>query len=111
MFLKFDNPEEFEEVIKQSNNLYVVVDFFADWCKPCKKIMPLFEKLSKEIDELDFIKVNVDIFDTIADTYDITELPTILIFSTKNLEIEERFNIDSSQDMEKQLINLCKKYE
>lgn len=111
MFLKFDNPEEFEEVIKQSNNLYVVVDFFADWCKPCKKLIPIFEELSKKMDELDFIKVNVDIFDTIADTYDITELPTILIFSTKNLEIEERFNIDSSQDMEKQLINLCKKYE
>lgn len=111
MFLKINNSEEFEEVIRNSNNLYVVVDFYAEWCKPCKKLMPIFEKLSSEIEDLDFIKIDVDMFDTIADTYDINELPTVLIFSTKNLEIEERFNIDSNGDIEKQLENLCKKYE
>ena len=111
MLLKFENQENFENIIKNSENLYVIVDFYAEWCKPCKKLSPIIDNMIDKFDELDFIKVDADINDDIADTYSINELPTILVFSTKNLEIEERFNINSTDDMEKQIYNLCKKYD
>lgn len=56
-----------------------VVDFWADWCGPCKMIAPIFEELSAEITNAKFAKVNVDENPSLANTYRIASIPTILI--------------------------------
>ena len=48
--------ENFDELIKDK----VVVDFFATWCGPCKMLGPVFEELSTEINDIKFIKVDID---------------------------------------------------
>jgi thioredoxin 1 len=73
------NSERFREVI-QSDKL-VVVDFYADWCMPCRYISPILEKLSKEYNgEVEFYKLNVDENQDLAFEYGIASIPTVLFF-------------------------------
>ena len=69
--------ENFNEITKDG---IVVVDFFANWCGPCKVLSPTIEKLSNEINEVKFVKVDVDKHDEIARTYGIMSIPTLIFF-------------------------------
>ena len=58
----------------------VVVDFYAEWCGPCKKFAPIFDKLSNEIDDVTFAKLNVDNGYEAMVAYKIKSIPTIILF-------------------------------
>ena len=59
----------------------VLVDFWAEWCAPCKMIAPIVEELSQEYDgKLDFAKLDVDSNPTTAMSYGVRSIPTLLIF-------------------------------
>ncbi len=71
--------EEFRKVIESEN--LVVVDFYADWCMPCRYLSPILEKLEKEFNErAEFYKLNVDENQDIAFEYGIASIPTVLFF-------------------------------
>ena len=56
-----------------------VVDFYADWCPPCKKLAPVMEEVAAEFDgKVDFYKVNVDNAKDVARAYGISSIPTVL---------------------------------
>ncbi|MCR5230950.1 MAG: thioredoxin [Solobacterium sp.] len=76
--------EEYDSILK--NNKSVFVDFYADWCGPCKMVGPLVEKISNEEKDVKFIKVNVDDFGDIAQRYGIMSIPTLLGFKNGALE-------------------------
>ncbi|KAI1198441.1 thioredoxin-like protein [Nemania serpens] len=66
-----------------SSTTYVAVDFYADWCPPCKTIAPLYERLAAQhaIDGvLVFAKVNVDKVQDVSRTYGVTAMPTFMFF-------------------------------
>lgn len=66
-----------------SSTTYVAVDFYADWCPPCKAIAPVYEKLAGQhaVDGvLAFAKVNVDHVQDVARTHGVTAMPTFLFF-------------------------------
>ena len=71
------NEKEFDEVIKKDK---VIVDFYAEWCGPCKMLSPILDKVSKDLD-LDTYKVNVDEVEDVARRYGIMSIPTVMIFS------------------------------
>jgi thioredoxin 1 len=75
---------EFDKKVLQSEKP-VVVDFYADWCGPCRVIKPILEKLSAERDDILFVKVNVDGSHDIAGKYGVTGIPNVLLF--KNGEV------------------------
>lgn len=57
----------------------VVVDFFADWCGPCKMVAPAFEQISKDLaDKAEFVKIDIDSSE-LAPQYGIRGIPTFLI--------------------------------
>ena len=69
-----------EEVIKSDTP--VLVDFWADWCAPCKMIAPMVEELSVEFDgKVKFTKLDVDSNPNSATNYGIRGIPTLLIFN------------------------------
>ncbi|GJN79681.1 hypothetical protein PLIIFM63780_003199 [Purpureocillium lilacinum] len=81
MVREIKSSAELKEVF--ASNTYVAVDFFADWCPPCKAISPVFEQLSGKHaveGQLAFVKVNVDNVKELAVQYRITAMPTFLFF-------------------------------
>ena len=83
--LKYLKDENFLEEIK---NGLVLVDFYADWCGPCRMISPVVEELSNEIKDLKVIKVNVDEREDVAKMYGIMSIPTLILF--ENGEIAKK---------------------
>lgn len=66
----------------------VLVDFWAEWCGPCKLIAPVIEELSNEMTDVTFAKLNVDENQQSAQNLGITSIPTLLLY--KNGEIVEK---------------------
>lgn len=60
---------------------YVVVDFYADWCNPCKAFAPTFEQLSNEFPHVTFLKVNTDKCPSTSQRYAVKSLPTLILFN------------------------------
>ncbi len=59
----------------------VVVDFWAEWCGPCKMMAPIFHKLADQFTgKMKFAKVNVDDYSDIAAQFGIRSIPTLLVF-------------------------------
>lgn len=71
------NSENFENTIKNDK---VIVDFWAEWCGPCKQLGPIFKELSTEIDNVTFAKVDVDENGQIAQDYKVRGIPTMIMF-------------------------------
>ena len=58
----------------------VVVDFYAQWCGPCKMMAPIIELLAKEMPSVKFVKVDVDENPELSAQYGIMSIPTIVLF-------------------------------
>ncbi|MBE6049141.1 MAG: thioredoxin [Clostridium sp.] len=68
-----------EEVLDNSG--VVVVDFYADWCGPCKMLAPVLEEIEAEMDgKVKIVKVNVDENNELSNEYQITNIPALKIF-------------------------------
>lgn len=76
--IKYLDDENFKSSIEKGVTL---VDFYADWCGPCKMIAPLITELSEELNgQAAVAKVDVDTAQKTASEYDITSIPTLIIF-------------------------------
>ncbi len=72
-----------------NNDSLTVVDFFANWCGPCRKLSPVLEEIERELgNKVKFAKIDTDENLEAAKTYQISGLPTLLVF--KNGEVVER---------------------
>ena len=81
-----------------------VVDFYADWCGPCKAISPILEEIAKEYaGELYIYKVNVDNDPYIADAFNIQAIPTLLF-----IPMEGRYKVQTGGVEKEELVNLIK---
>ncbi|MEX0848840.1 MAG: thioredoxin [Candidatus Dependentiae bacterium] len=74
------NESALQAFNKQISTGNVVVDFYADWCGPCKSLAPKFVSLSNECSKVTFIKVNVDSYKEISQQFKVRSLPSILFF-------------------------------
>jgi len=84
--MKFDVANsEFDERVLQADQP-VLVDFWAEWCMPCKMIDPILEEIASEYEgSLHVGRVNVDVEDALAAEYNIVSIPALLLF--KNGEV------------------------
>lgn len=73
--------ENFEETV--TNNDFVIVDFWAPWCGPCRSFAPTYEKVSEDHPNIVFAKVNTEVEQEIAGHFQIRSIPTLMIFREK----------------------------
>ena len=69
-----------EEFNREIMNDKVVVDFFANWCGPCKMLAPIVEEVSNELEKITFVKVDIDEIESLPRQFDIMSIPTLLVF-------------------------------
>ena len=78
---------EFEELLK--SNKPIVLDFYADWCAPCKAISPIINELSEQFkDTVNINKVNIDDSPDLASKFGVRNIPTVLFI--KNGEVIDK---------------------
>lgn len=81
--MKIINKNEFDSTIKEG---VVLVDFFADWCGPCKMIAPVLEELSEKYNgKATIVKVNVDNDPEVASRYGVMSIPNLVLFKDGNV--------------------------
>ena len=78
-----ETEKEFNQLLKDEKAVFV--DFYADWCGPCKMIGPVVEELASEYPDVTFVKVNVDDYPELAKRYGVMSIPNLIGF--KNGEV------------------------
>lgn len=79
LILKADNMSSFNEIIKSEQP--VLVDFYADWCAPCRMVAPILEQVAEDMKgDVTILKVNVDKNGAAAQKYGIRSIPTLMLF-------------------------------
>lgn len=82
-YVKTVDDRTFNDVIAQGT---VLVDFYADWCGPCRMLAPILDMLAREMEgKVTVIKVDVDESQSIASQYDISSVPTLILFKNGKL--------------------------
>lgn len=82
MAIVYATEATFADDIKEGT---VLVDFYADWCGPCKMIAPVLEQIAAESDDFKIVKLNVDENMAVAQQYGVRAIPTLLVL--KNGEV------------------------
>ncbi len=73
------DEEQFEDVVLNSD-IPVVVDFWANWCGPCKMLSPIVDQVAEEVTTTKFIGVDVDDAERLAVKYGISSIPCLILF-------------------------------
>lgn len=76
MAIKFTG-ENLEEVTKSYQE--VLIDFYADWCNPCKVMTPVLEKF-EDIYKIPVVKVDIEVYPELTDQYKVLSIPTLILF-------------------------------
>ena len=84
MSIVYVTQENFENEVLKSDKP-VLLDFYADWCGPCRMIAPILEEIAREHEEYKICKVNVDEVPSLAMQFEVMSIPTLLVF--KNGEV------------------------
>ena len=83
-----NSTQEFDDMIKQ--NKYVLVDFWAAWCAPCRMVAPVIDKIAEQYSEkVSVAKVNVDEQQELAIRFGIQTIPTVIFFRGGRLASKE----------------------
>lgn len=75
--MKIVNSNEFVEVTKEG---LVLVDFFTNWCGPCRMMSPVLEEVEEEIEGLTVVKVDTDENGSLAAKYGVQSIPNMILF-------------------------------
>lgn len=81
------NDENLEEIIH--SNTKVMLDCYAPWCGPCKRLSPVFEELSDEENQIKFCKINTDENPDVSERFNVMSIPTVLFFENGELKNRE----------------------
>jgi thioredoxin 1 len=77
---KITSVDQFEKFLKESDKKTFMVDFWAEWCPPCRMMNPIIEQTADAQKEIVVAKVNVDDFPELSQKYNISSIPTIAFF-------------------------------
>ena len=100
--LKHITADEYEQEVTNYNGK-VLVDFFANWCGPCKMLSPVLEKISEENNNIKIVKVNIDEASELAIDNEVEVVPTMILYN--NGKIVERLEGYMDEEELKEIIS------
>lgn len=94
---KIVTTSEFDDAVKEG---IVLVDFYADWCGPCKMLSPVLDELAEDVKgKATVIKVNVDTENALAQKYQVSSIPAIKVFKD-GVVVEETMGFQPKAKLE-----------
>ncbi|MCM1497851.1 MAG: thioredoxin [Clostridium sp.] len=93
--------DNFEEEVLKSDRT-VLVDFWADWCGPCKRLAPVVDKIAEEHSEIKIAKVNIDEQAALAMDYKVMSIPTLVVFKNGQI-VNQTVGLQSKEEIESML--------
>ena len=87
---------DFDEVTKSGT---CIVDFYADWCGPCKMFSPIFEKAEKKHSNITFCKLNVDENENTSQKLGVMSIPTTILFKDGN-EVKRNLGLMNEEELD-----------
>lgn len=97
------NEANFDDLVLNSD-VPVLVDFYADWCGPCRMIAPLLEEVARETPDARVVKVNVDHSPQLAASYGISSIPSLKVFENGRV-VEEHVGLANKARLKAMLGN------
>lgn len=95
MIKHLEKKEDFEPMINSSK---ILVDFYAEWCGPCKMLGPILE----QVNEIDVLKINVDEFPDLAAKFGVMSIPTLILF-VEGKEIKKEIGFKNLDEIKKMI--------
>jgi thioredoxin 1 len=86
---------DFEDLV--NNNDFIIVDFWAPWCGPCKSFAPVYEELSEKYPDVVFAKVNTEEEQELAGSFNIRSIPTLMIMREQVVLFSQAGALQASQ--------------
>ena len=95
------NEKNFESEVLKSDKK-VLVDFYAEWCGPCKMERPILEELSNDMKDVKFASINVDEAEDLSQEYGIMSIPCLVVFENGK-EVDRKVGLTSREELESML--------
>ncbi|WBL31297.1 thioredoxin family protein [Candidatus Phytoplasma sacchari] len=87
---------DLKNIITKNEN--VLLDFFASWCSPCMKLMPILEELQDSRKDIKLVKINTDLNSDLVSEYNIKSYPTLILYK-KGKEINRKIGYCSLEEL------------
>lgn len=106
-----NNTEEFDEILKAAGDTLIMVDLYADWCAPCRRLAPIIEQIARDHkSKVQAYKVNVDKNRKIAIRYGVQSIP-LIIFIKNGKVVQSLIGLRSKDDYVKVINEYSSKAE
>ncbi len=99
--IRLDNQNFADMILKE--NTIALVDFYADWCGPCKMVAPIIEEIAEEYEDVVVGKINVDESVELAMKYNVSSIPTIIAFKN-GVEASRIIGFRPKEEIEKMIM-------
>jgi thioredoxin reductase (NADPH) len=97
--IEIQSVQQFQKELS-SSDVPLVIDFYATWCGPCKRVAPVFEKFAHELQgKYKFLKVDVDKLDPLSQKYEIRSMPTVIVLDPSGTEMAREAGLDPITDL------------